>query len=222
MAENQNPNVNNDSNDENDPYKFFKFMGPEDDKDKKKNKREGGRFPFWPILLVILFGLAVMDMFVFSKADGLIDFSDFKAMIENGQIVSVEIGENYLVGYGAERSSDSSSAKGIQLFPVTQKTGRSYKTAAVLVPSFLEFLDSHNVHYKFVFQKHGYLMQLLVNLIIPFGIIFLMYFFLFRKRNFHMLQIPVRQAVYRPLFIASCLVKCLRAFFIPVKSVFQL
>ena len=181
MAENQNPNVNNDSNDENDPYKFFKFMGPEDDKDKKKNKREGGRFPFWPILLVILFGLAVMDMFVFSRADGLVDYSDFKAMVENGQIVSVEIGENYMVGYGPERTADSSQSKGIQLFPVSQKSGRSYKTAAVLMGSFLELLDTKGVHYKFVVKQNSYLMQLLINLIIPFGIIFLMYFFLFRK-----------------------------------------
>lgn len=181
MAENQNPNVNNDSNDENDPYKFFKFMGPEDDKDKKKNKREGGRFPFWPILLVILFGLAVMDMFVFSRADGLVDYSDFKAMVENGQIVSVEIGENYMVGYGPERTADSSQPKGIQLFPVSQKSGRSYKTAAVLMGSFLELLDTKGVHYKFVVKQNSYLMQLLINLIIPFGIIFLMYFFLFRK-----------------------------------------
>ena len=181
MAENQNPNVNNDSNDENDPYKFFKFMGPEDDNDKKKNKREGGRFPFWPILLVILFGLAVMDMFVFSRADGLVDYSDFKAMVENGQIVSVEIGENYMVGYGPERTADSSQSKGIQLFPVSQKSGRSYKTAAVLMGSFLELLDTKGVHYKFVVKQNSYLMQLLINLIIPFGIIFLMYFFLFRK-----------------------------------------
>ncbi len=182
MAENQNLDNKNEKNDDNDPYKFFKFMGPEDDNNKKNNKRRGdGKFPFWPILLVILFGLAVMDMFVFQKSDGLVDYSDFKDMIEKGQIVSVEIGENYFVGYGPERVNDNSSTKGIQLFPVTQKSSRLYKTAAVLLPSFLELLDSHNVHYKFVFQKHGYLMQLLVNLIIPFGIIFLMYFFLFRK-----------------------------------------
>ena len=182
MAENQNLDNKNEKNDDNDPYKFFKFMGPEDDNNKKNNKRRGdGKFPFWPILLVILFGLAVMDMFVFQKSDGLVDYSDFKDMIEKGQIVSVEIGENYFVGYGPERVNDNSSTKGIQLFPVTQKSARLYKTAAVLLPSFLELLDSHNVHYKFVFQKHGYLMQLLVNLIIPFGIIFLMYFFLFRK-----------------------------------------
>ncbi len=183
MAENQNLNNKNEKNDENDPYKFFKFAGVEDDKDKKNNKRRGdGKFPFWPILLVILFGLAVMDMFIFSKSDGLIDYSDFRAMVENGQIVSVEIGENYFVGYGPERVTDgNSSAKGIQLFSVNQKTGRVYKTAAVLMGNFIELLDSKGVRYKFVVKQNSYLMQLLINLIIPFGIIFLMYFFLFRK-----------------------------------------
>ena len=183
MAENQNFNNKDEKNDDNDPYKFFKFAGPEDDKDKKSNKRRGdGKFPFWPILLVVLFGLAVMDVFVFSKSDGLIDYSDFRAMVENGQIVSVEIGENYFVGYGPERVSDSSTApKGLQIFQVTQKTGRVYKTAAVLMGSFIELLDSKGVRYKFVVKQNSYLMQLLINLIIPFGIIFLMYFFLFRK-----------------------------------------
>ena len=184
MAEDQNLNNKNEKNDENDPYKFFKFAGVEEDKDKKNNKRRGdGKFPFWPILLVVLFGLAVMDMFVFSKSDGLIDYSDFRSMVENGQIVSVEIGENYFVGYGPERASDSGSSavKGIQLFPVNQKSGRVYKTAAVLMGNFIELLDSKGVRYKFVVKQNSYLMQLLINLIIPFGIIFLMYFFLFRK-----------------------------------------
>ena len=183
MAENQNLNNNDEKNEENDPYKFFKFAGPEEDKDKKNNKRRGdGKFPFWPILLVILFGLAVMDMFVFSKSEGLIDYSDFKNMVENGQIVSVEIGENYFVGYGPERVSDSDSApKGFQIFSVQQKSGRVYKTAAVLMGSFIELLDTKGVRYKFVVKQNSYLIQLLINLIIPFGIIFLMYFFLFRK-----------------------------------------
>ena len=64
---------------------------------------------------------------------------------------------------------------------MTQKSARVYKTAAVLMGSFLELLDSKGVHYKFVVKQNSYLMQLLINLIIPFGIIFLMYFFLFRK-----------------------------------------
>ncbi len=74
MAENQNFNNNDEKNDDNDPYKFFKFAGPEDDKDKKSTKRRGdGKFPFWPILLVVLFGLAVREVFVFTKSDGQID-----------------------------------------------------------------------------------------------------------------------------------------------------
>ena len=182
MAENQNLNNNDKKDEENDPFNFFKLAGSDDDKDRKNKNKRGGRIPFWPIILIILFALAVVDMFVFSKSDGLIDYSDFKNMVENGQIVSVEIGENYFVGYGPERTTTSDSTqKGIQLFPVNQHAGRSYKTAAVLMGSFLELLDSKGVHYKFVVKQNSYLMQLLINLIIPFGIIFLMYFFLFRK-----------------------------------------
>ena len=46
---------------------------------------------------------------------------------------------------------------------------------------FIEFLDEKGVDYKFVTRQNNYLIQLLLNLVIPFGFIFLMYFFIFRK-----------------------------------------
>ena len=47
--------------------------------------------------------------------------------------------------------------------------------------SFVELLDEKGIDYKFVAKSNNYLLQLFMNLLIPFGIIFLMYFFIFRK-----------------------------------------
>ena len=47
--------------------------------------------------------------------------------------------------------------------------------------SFIDLLDKKGVQYKFVAKQNNYLLQLILNLIFPFGIILLMYFVFFRK-----------------------------------------
>lgn len=181
MAENQNEEPKK-NEDENDPYKFFKFAGPEDNKDDKDKKKKKGKIPFWPVLLITLLAIALADVFVFSKPDNLIDFSEFRAKVISGEIVYVELGESYIVGYTQAIAKTESGGKGFQLYPVqSQASRRQYKTAAVLMQSFITLLDEQHISYKFVAKQNNYLVQLLINLIIPFGIIFLMYFLLFRK-----------------------------------------
>ena len=184
MAENQN-DENKPQDDENDPYKFFKFAGPEnqDDKDKDKKKKNGKKkFPFWPILLITLFAVAMAEYFIFPKSDDLIDYSDFKAKIERGEIKSVVISDSYFIGYGTIIETDVGNGKGLKLFNVpSSKTALQYKTSAVLTQSFLDFLEENNIHYKFAAKQNNWFLQLLLNLLVPFGLIFLMYFFLFRK-----------------------------------------
>lgn len=169
-------------NKKNDPYEFFKFMGPEDDKkDKKKDKRKKGRPPFWMIMLIILAGVAIFDMLFLGKQDNLIDFSLFKEKIEGGEIRLVEIGETYFTGYGPIETSSIGTQKGFTLFPVQQNNRVTYRTVGVLMQSFIELLDEYHVQYRFASKTNGYLMQLILNLLLPFGLLFLIYFFLFRK-----------------------------------------
>ena len=167
-----------------DPYNFFKFAGPENNDDDNKDKKDGKkRFPFWGVMLIILALLALADVLFLGKPDGLIDYSEFKNKIESGEIVSVEIGETYFIGYGpAEISAVSSSQKGITLFNSSMQKNRTvYRTVGILMSNFIELLDEKGVDYKFVAKSNNYLLQLLMNLIVPFGLLFLIYFILFRK-----------------------------------------
>ena len=167
-----------------DPYNFFKFAGPENNDDDNKDKKDGKkRFPFWGVMLIILALLALADVLFLGKPDGLIDYSEFKNKIESGEIVSVEIGETYFIGYGpAEISAVSPSQKGITLFNSgVQKNRAVYRTVGILMSNFIELLDEKGVEYKFVAKSNNYLLQLLMNLIVPFGLLFLIYFILFRK-----------------------------------------
>ena len=175
----------NKKNDENDPYKFFKFAGPSDnDKDdgKKRNDKKKPKIPFFTILLILFCAFAVIDMFWVSKSDNLIAYSDFRDKVANGQIVRVEIGENYITGYGPSISTTSSSEKGVRLFsPTTQYSGTQYKTAAVLMQSFIDLLDQKGVPYKFVVKSNNFIWQLIGSVILPLGFLVLIYFLFFRK-----------------------------------------
>lgn len=174
----------NNTPDDKDPYNFFKFAGPEDDNKKKKDTNNDNRphFPFWGVMLLILAVLALVNVFVMSKPEDLVDFSEFRQLIEDGKIVSVELGDTYFVGYGPEQivSSDK-NAKGYMLFPAQTKSRTEYKTVGVLMPKFIDLLNEKGVEYKFVVKQNNYLVQILINIIVPFALIFLMYFLIFRK-----------------------------------------
>ena len=187
MDMNQNNDDDKKKTDENDPFGFFKFAGPSenpdnDKKDKKKNDKKRGKFSFWTFLIITALALILIDIFAFSRPENLIDYSEFRAKVESGEIVYVELGESYFVGYAAYSERSDSASKGLQLFSVpTARSSKQYKTSAVLMQSFINLLDEKGVQYKFVAKQNNYLIQLLINLIIPFGLIFLMYFFIFRR-----------------------------------------
>lgn len=168
---------------ENDPYDFFKLSA---DNEKGDNKPSGNGPqkgpPFWTILLVLAGVLIAVNMMFSSKPTDLIDFSEFRNLIDQGQIVRVELGENYFTGYTSHSVGASQPSRfGFMGMSLGTESGGVYRTSGVLMEGFIEFLDEKGVDYKFVTRQNNYLIQLLLNLVIPFGFIFLMYFFIFRK-----------------------------------------
>ena len=165
-----------------DPFDFFKLSDEPkpDNKGPQKNKKP--RIPFWGILLIVLLVSGIANMLFMSKPDNLIDFSAFRALIESGEIVKVEIGDTYFTGYTADSGAAQGSGNGFQLLQSTaQSGGRQYKTAGILTESFLTLLDEKGVTYSVIAKQNNFFLQLLMNLLIPFGFIFLMWFFFFRK-----------------------------------------
>ena len=168
---------NDDKKKQDDPYNFFKL----DDKKDNRKKDDKPHFPFWGVLVIAMAILALANFVMMPKNENLIDFSQFRNLIENGTIVKVELGDTYFTGYGEEMPIvQNGQAKGFQLFQPPQKTRMQYKTVGVLSENFLSMLDARGVTYKFVEKQHNYFMQILIN-ILPILLIFLLYFFLFRK-----------------------------------------
>ena len=167
--------------DNNDPYSFFKLSTDSDeDKDKKPNGKKP-KVPFWAILLIMFGILAVLNLAFVSRPESLVDFSDFRQMIEDGRIVRVELGDNYFTGYGPGAAVAQKDSK----FPWSRSdssSGDIYRTTGVLYGDFIEFLNAKGVDYKFVSRQNGYLLQLLLNLI-PILVLVVIYIFLFRRMS---------------------------------------
>ena len=178
MSENNEPEK--EKKDDFDPYDFFKLTGSEEPK-KKNNNNNKKHFPFWGVMFIILILLTAFEFLFTGKENSSIEFSKFKTMVEDGQIVEVDIADNYYVGYGPVFTVEDTDSKGISLFKIENKKRATYRTAGFPMQSFIQLLDEKGVTYRFVEKQNSYLISLLMNMIVPFGIIFLIYFLVFRK-----------------------------------------
>ena len=220
--------------DNSDPFSFFKLSIDENDSRPEKNKGPGKpKLPFLSVLILTVLALGFINLFLVQKPDNSIPFSEFRKLVESGEIVSVEMSENSFIGYGPEISTgkvpednslfnfknEPSSENSVNLSEQMSKSGEGassqesvssseksdsvsrklpqlpfglrksqnqparkvYRTTGVLMQDFINLLNEKDVKYKFIVKQSNWFVQLLLNLIIPFGIIFLMYFFIFRK-----------------------------------------
>ncbi|MDD7417462.1 MAG: ATP-dependent zinc metalloprotease FtsH [Treponemataceae bacterium] len=183
MAENQN-NDEKDKKDK-DPFDFFKLsIDNPDDKDKKGRNPKGPkkRLPFWIVALMLFIGIVVFNVFSMVKNDRTIEFSEFKKFIEDGVIVQVVLQDDYFIGYTTiiDENSSYDDLKGVVK---SEKAGQKtvYKTAAIWTNDFIEFLDEHNVVYKAQAKQNNYFLRLVLEWVLPFALIYLMWFFIMRK-----------------------------------------
>ena len=95
-----NDDKKNDKKSGSDPYDFFKLSSEPGDSNKG-GKGKGPKIPFWAIIIIIIAITGILNVLLVPRQENLIAFSEFKSMIENGQIVSVDIGETYFTGYMA-------------------------------------------------------------------------------------------------------------------------
>ncbi|MBR4600458.1 MAG: cell division protein FtsH, partial [Treponema sp.] len=189
MADNNERKTDDEKNKfDKDPYNFFKLDPNSGNDDDPNRGRKPFKFPFFTLMIAVVLALAFVNMFLIQKPETLIDFSEFKKLIEDGKIVQVEMGENVFVGYGPEEfslSTESEENQAIRNFPLVRRpqqpaNRKVYKTTGVLMAKFIEFLDEKGVQYKFINKQTNIFVQILIN-ILPFLILLAIYFFMFRK-----------------------------------------
>lgn len=189
-----------DGGQDNDPFSFFRLSVDEPEKDSNRNGKKPRRFPFFTALAATVIALALINMFLLPKPDNTISFSQFRTLVENGAIVSVELGENTFTGYGPvihsdETSIDNSSGDDsrstgnpfidnlsrLRSQQSASENRKVYRTTGVLMQNFIQLLDEKGVEYRFVVKQSNWFIQLLVNLGFPIVLLLLMYFFVFRR-----------------------------------------
>ncbi len=173
---------NKDKKNNEDPFDFFKLSTDPNDKGPGKKPK----IPFWVIALIGMSVILLFNVFTMSKTDTTISFSDFKRLIENGTIVRVDLGQNYFVGYTSAaddsiESTDARNSGGFYSIIMNTRQGSEYRTAAIWTEDFLKLLDSHHVTYKAVVKQNNFILEIILNWVIPFGLLYLMYRLLFKK-----------------------------------------
>ncbi|MBR6215920.1 MAG: ATP-dependent metallopeptidase FtsH/Yme1/Tma family protein, partial [Spirochaetaceae bacterium] len=175
MSENKN---DDNKKNENDPYDFFKLSNePSNNGDKK---------PKWSLWVLVAVGIAVIllvNMMGMSRADTTIPFSEFKKLIENGTIVRVDLGQNYFIGYSSQQNTASqySSENALSALFRNANMTPEYKTVAIYTEDFFRFLDEKKVTYKAVAKQNNYILEIILNWVVPFGLLFLVWRMLFKK-----------------------------------------
>jgi len=180
MSDKKDPN---DKKDGNDPFDFFKLSTDPVQGDKDDFNRP--RFPVWLVVLAVVLGGVLFNWFFVLRSDAAIDFSEFRHLIETGKIVRVELGETYFIGFGPGASSrqEQETSPLSLLFSNAAPSQTVYKTVGILTNDFLTLLDEKRITYKIVKNQRSFILQLLFNLILPVGILFLMYRFIFKRMS---------------------------------------
>ena len=168
----------NDDKNQNDPFNFFNF-GPDSDGDDKKSPKKPF-FSLWLLapLVVVIFILVNQLMVLNSSA--LIPFSEFKDRITTGQIKKVVLGPVYFTGYTSIQDDDSSNTSLFSFLSV-QKNTNEYVTVGIYTSEFLQLLDDHHVVYHVKPKERSYIVELLLQWVLPFLLIFLVWRAIMRR-----------------------------------------
>ena len=137
------------------------------------------RFSLWYIVVAAALLLLFNSLFS-SQQQGasMVEYSTFKALVSDGQIKRVRITEDQYIGYNVTeqeltRLQDSGAA--------SPSTIQEWRAVRVDDPGFVELLDQQGVQYYAVPQGNRPLLGLVLQWVIPLGLMFLVWRFMFKR-----------------------------------------
>jgi cell division protease FtsH len=133
---------------------------------KKEPLKKQFNFPIWYILIAA-FVLMSLFSYLFNPVVGNISYSEFKRLVRDGRVESCQITSSLIRG----------TLMGEDLGPEKQKT---FVAARVDDPELVKELEAQGIKYSGNYEN-TWLQQFLFTWIIPIGIFFLIWRFVFRK-----------------------------------------
>ena len=168
----------NDDKNQNDPFNFFNF-GPDSDGDDKKSPKKPF-FSLWLLAPLVVVIFILINQLMVLNSSALIPFSEFKDRITTGQIKKVVLGPVYFTGYTSIQDDDSSNTSLFSFLSV-QKNTNEYVTVGIYTSEFLQLLDDHHVVYHVKPKERSYIVELLLQWVLPFLLIFLVWRAIMRR-----------------------------------------
>ena len=168
----------NDDKNQNDPFNFFNF-GPDSDGDDKKSPKKPF-FSLWLLAPLVVIIFILINQLMVLNSSALIPFSEFKDRITSGQIKKVVLGPVYFTGYTSIQDDDSSNTSLFSFLSV-QKNTNEYVTVGIYTSEFLQLLDDHHVVYHVKPKERSYIVELLLQWVLPFLLIFLVWRAIMRR-----------------------------------------
>ena len=153
--------------------------GPQDEPPFIKPPSRGQfRFSLWYIVVAAAALLLFNSLFSNQQVASMVEYSTFKALISDGQIKRVRITEDDYVGYSVteadrRRLQDSATASGSGI--------QEWRTVRVDDPGFVDLLDQNNVQYYAAPRGNRPLLGLVLQWVIPLGLMFLVWRFMFKR-----------------------------------------
>jgi len=136
------------------------------DQQKKEPSKKQFNLPIWYILIAAFF-LMSLSSYIFNPVVGNISYSEFKTLIKEGRVESCQITSSQIKG--TLRPDDLRSEK-----------GKPFVTARVDDPELVKELEAQGIKYSGNYEN-TWLQQFLFTWIIPIGIFFLIWRFLFKR-----------------------------------------
>ena len=168
----------NDDKNQNDPFNFFNF-GPDSDGDDKKSPKKPF-FSLWLLAPLVVVIFILLNQLMILNSSALIPFSEFKDRITSGQIKKVVLGPVYFTGYTSIQDDDASNTSLFSFLSV-QKNTNEYVTVGIYTSEFLQLLDDHHVVYHVKPKERSYFVELLLQWVLPFLLIFLVWRAIMRR-----------------------------------------
>jgi cell division protease FtsH len=138
------------------------------------------RFALW-YFLVTLIGLYLINTWLLRPKVESIDYSDFKAKIESGEITRVEIGEGYLTGLSLKRDQ----LKAYEQERLTNKTPvaqlKTYRAARTSDPTLIPLMDGKGLEYYAVAPQARSWLGSLLSWVLPIVAMVLFWNYLSKK-----------------------------------------
>jgi cell division protease FtsH len=148
-----------------------------DDWKSKKGKKTGKGSPIPPIegwkyslgyVFVALVSISIFNWFIASADSSVVPYSQFKLLVESGEIVRINMDTNYYTGYSAVPEYTDGR-------PAPQGAKRVYKAVPVYDPEFTKLLDSKKVTYEAVSREGNAAIGFVLNWVLPFGLMFFLW-----------------------------------------------